>query len=258
VALQPNHDLCASDACKVPPNGAPLPPIDTSSWRVTRRRAVWRAAAGRVADRDSSRRVTALLVDVGGVVIPTLFESVRIEGFPGGPFADDPEWRRVQHGETTERDYWAAVADRRPDIDVPALWQACSYVRSELRHALEALYSRVRLVAFTNDMVHFFGERWPERFPEMRAFDAIVEANKLGINKPEPEAFRAAADTIGEAVGRCLFVDDLEVNLDGARRAGMHARLFDVRDPAGSMNSILGEFGIAPAPGPDRPGVFRA
>lgn len=247
------HELCG--VCRVPLERAPVAPLDSDSWELRRRRAVWRAAAGRVADRESIRRVTVLLLDVGGVVIPTLFESVAIDGFPEGPFAEDPEWRRVQSGETTERDYWAAVAAQRSDLDVPALWRACSYVRDELRQALQTLCSRLRVVAFTNDMTHFFGEGWASRFPEMRSFDAIVEAGKLGINKPAPEAFMAAAASVGERADRCLFIDDLEVNLEGARRAGMHARLFDVRDPARSIERILAEFGVEVDR--ERPKVFR-
>lgn len=253
VDQHPGNERC--DVCRTQQARVPISPLDADGWQLRRRRAVWRAAAGRVADRGSIRRVTVLVLDVGGVVIPTLFESVAIDGFPEGPFADDPAWRRVQRGETTERDYWAAVEAERPDLDVPALWKACSYVRDELRQALQTLCSRLRLVAFTNDMAHFFGEHWTGHFPEMRSFDVIVEAAKLGIDKPAPEAFSAAASAVGERADRCLFIDDLEVNLEGARRAGMHARLFDVRDPGRSIEGILAEFGMDDVV--DRPMVFR-
>lgn len=221
------------------------PSVDPTAWDVRRRRAVRRAAAGRVADRTSLRRVSVLILDVGGVVIPSLFESVSIDGFPTGPLGAEPAWAKVQRGETSERDYWAAVGAARPDLDVPALWQACSRVRAELRGALDALAGRVRVVAFTNDMAHFFGEDWPKRFPEMQAFDAVVEATKLGAHKPDPQAFVAAAAAVGEQPDRCLFVDDLEANLLGARRAGMPTRLFDVRDPVASVAAMLDDLGLA-------------
>jgi putative hydrolase of the HAD superfamily len=239
----------AGAACRIPAARAPLPTVDPSAWDVRRRRAVRRAAATRVADPGSPRRVSVLVLDVGGVVIPSLFESVDLQGFPTGPLGAEPAWSRVQRGETTERAYWDAVAAERPGLDVPALWRACSRVRDELRRALDLLAGAVRLVAFTNDMAHFFGEDGPRRFPEMAAFDAVVEASRLGVHKPDPEAFRAAAAHIGERPDRCLFVDDLQVNLRGAREARMHTRLFDVRDPADSIARVLADLELDPAAG---------
>jgi putative hydrolase of the HAD superfamily len=185
------------------------------------------------------------VLDVGGVVIPSLFETVSIDGFPAGPLAGEVGWRRVQQGQTTERDYWQAVAAERPELDVPALWRACSRVRDELRGALDALAGRVRLVAFTNDMAHFFGTDWAQRFPELAAFDAIVEASRLGVHKPDPAAYVAAAASVGERPASCLFVDDLHANLRGAEAAGMCTRLFDVRDPAASVRAVLEDLGLA-------------
>ena len=261
----------AGASCRLPGPQGPLPTVDPSAWDVRRRRAIRRAAATRVADPASPRRVSVLVLDVGGVVIPSLFESVELAGFPSGPLASEPAWTRVQRGETTERAYWDAVAAERPGLDVAALWRACSRVRDELRRALDVLAGRVRLVAFTNDMAHFFGEDWLNRFPEMGAFDAVVEASRLGVHKPDPEAFRAAAAFIGERPDRCLFVDDLQANLRGAREAKMHTRFFDVRDPAGSVACVLADLDLTaddpPAPGrafrrsgaaPATGGAFRA
>lgn len=247
---------CGSDegsACRLPASRSPLPTVDPAAWEVRRRRALRRAAGTRTADLASPRRISVLLLDVGGVVIPSLFESVSLAGFPAGPLAGEADWAKVQRGETSERDYWAVVAAERSGLDVGGLWRRCSHVRDELRRSLDVLAERVRLVAFTNDMAHFFGERWPERFPEMAAFDAIVEASRLGVHKPDPEAFVAAAASVGERPDRCLFVDDLDANLDGARTAGMHTRLFDVRDPGGSVARVLEDLDLAdpaPAAGP--------
>jgi putative hydrolase of the HAD superfamily len=220
-------------ACRLPAGARPpLPVVRPDAWDVRRRRAV-RRAAGR-----AEGQVAALLLDVGGVVIPSLFESVAVDGFPGGPLEGDRAWDAVQQGRTSEREYWQAVGARRPDLDIDALWRACSYVRHELRAALDAIAARVRLVAFTNDMEHFFGDDWQARFPELRAFDLVLEATRLGAAKPDPEAFRRAAAAVGERPERCLFVDDLAANLRGAQAVGMQTLLFDVRDPAGSVAAL--------------------
>jgi hypothetical protein len=206
--------------------------------------------------RTRSPAVATLVLDVGGVVIPTLFESVTSQGLPSGPFQHpgdpDSEYPLVENGQLAERDYWARLSERRPDLDIGALWRGCSVVRAEVTGLIERLGGRVRLTAFTNDMAHWFGPDWEPRFPIMRSFDTILEAAVLGVFKPDPAAFRAAAAALDEDPARCLFVDDLAVNLTGAAEAGMHTELFDVRDPAGSMDRIAGRLGLPVSGGPRR------
>jgi putative hydrolase of the HAD superfamily len=52
-------------------------------------------------------------------------------------------------------------------------------------------------------------------------FDDIVISGEVGLRKPEPEIFRLAADRLNLRPAECVFVDDLEVNVDGARALGM-------------------------------------
>jgi putative hydrolase of the HAD superfamily len=58
------------------------------------------------------------------------------------------------------------------------------------------------------------------------AFDVIFNSARLGIAKPDPEAFRTVASALGTEPERCLFVDDTVPNVDGARAAGMQAEAF--------------------------------
>ena len=246
-------------ACRVPPPGPPFEPVDPDGWDVRRRRGLRRLAAARSGEprgAGADRFLTTVLLDMGGVVIPTLFETAAAPRFPAGPLAGEPDYRAVEVGEVAERDYWARLAARRPDLDIGALWRSCSYVRGEIRALLGRLAGRVRVAAFTNDMAHWFGDDWPERFTELAAFDAILEARRFGVLKPDPEAFRRAAEALGEPPGRCLFVDDLAANLDGAAAAGMHAELFDVLDPGGSVGRLLARLDPGDAP-PGASRVFR-
>jgi putative hydrolase of the HAD superfamily len=57
-------------------------------------------------------------------------------------------------------------------------------------------------------------------------FDAVIGSADIGRCKPDPEAFAAAADRLGVAPERCLMVDDLAENVEGARAAGMQAVRF--------------------------------
>jgi FMN phosphatase YigB (HAD superfamily) len=237
------HGPALTGVCAARPPEPPGPAPDPV--RAGRRRALRRTRAP----------IGTVLLDMGGVVIPTLFESTRVPGFPAGPTGPDAEYRAVESGVEQEREYWARLARRRPDLDIGALWRDCSYVRAEVVGLLARLAGRVRIVAFTNDMAHWFGPDWPARFPAVNRFDAVLEAAKLGVLKPDPGAFTAAAAALGEDPRRCLFVDDLAANLDGARAVGMSAQLFDVTDPAGSATRVLDALGL-PAAEPGRRRVW--
>ncbi len=49
---------------------------------------------------------------------------------------------------------------------------------------------------------------------------------EIGLLKPHPDCYRLAARNTGAPVERCLFVDDLEPNVEGALAVGMQALRF--------------------------------
>jgi putative hydrolase of the HAD superfamily len=65
-------------------------------------------------------------------------------------------------------------------------------------------------------------------------FDAVVVSSEVGCAKPDQRIFRTAAERLGVAPGRCLFVGDREdVDAAGARDAGMHGVWLDRRGLTG-------------------------
>lgn len=57
-------------------------------------------------------------------------------------------------------------------------------------------------------------------------FDVVFNSARLGLAKPDTEAFKAVAVVLEVALERCLFVDDTIPNVEGARAAGMQAEPF--------------------------------
>jgi FMN phosphatase YigB (HAD superfamily) len=235
--------------CRVQPAGPAVEMPDPLSWRVRQRRALWRRAA------LAGHGPTTVLLDIGGVIVPSLFESVAVPGFPRGPLAGEPEYREVEQGRRSERAYWADVAQRHPDLDLGELWRACTGLRPTMMAAVATMLSRLRVVAFTNDMAYWFGPDWlGGRFPELRALDEVLEAKDFGVLKPDPRAYRLAAGRIGEQPRHCLFVDDHQANLDGAAAVGMDTFLFDVAAPGPSVSALLARLGL---PESSPPRIFR-
>lgn len=74
-------------------------------------------------------------------------------------------------------------------------------------------------------------------------FDVIFNSARLGVAKPDPEAFRTVARLLDLPVARCLFVDDMTANVEGARAAGMHAEQFE---SVAGLRSRLRQAGLVP------------
>lgn len=77
-----------------------------------------------------------------------------------------------------------------------------------------------KLVLLSNTDVLRFGHI-RARYPEMFIFDDYVLSFELGLVKPDPAIYLEAARRAGCLPGECVFIDDMAVNVEGARRVGM-------------------------------------
>lgn len=57
-------------------------------------------------------------------------------------------------------------------------------------------------------------------------FEGAVVSAEIGMMKPNPAIFRHAVQTFEVAATETVFLDDYQVNIEGARSIGMEARLF--------------------------------
>jgi len=95
-------------------------------------------------------------------------------------------------------------------------------------HAIvEALDARsVPLFAITN----FSADFWPPFFEKERAFLGrfrdIVVSGEVRMLKPDPAIYYLALDRFRLRPADALFVDDREINVEGALAVGMKAHLF--------------------------------
>ena len=55
----------------------------------------------------------------------------------------------------------------------------------------------------------------------MELFDDVIESSVEGIRKPNPEIYRLACQRISVEPEKCLFIDDLGINLKPAKELGM-------------------------------------
>jgi len=212
----------------------------------------------------------ALILDFGGVITRTLFEThdlteAALGLAPGtltwrGPFAPETDdlWRAMQADEITERGYWT-----RRTAEVGALvgedWTEMSQfvraargadpeavIRPEFRETVARVKAAgMKLAILSNELDLFYGADFRDKLPFLADFDVIVDATYTGILKPDPRAYRACLDALGLAAGDCVFVDDQARNVEGARAVGLPTVHFDVARPAASYSQALDLLGLS-------------
>jgi putative hydrolase of the HAD superfamily len=218
----------------------------------------------------SALGMKALVLDFGGVISKTLFETHDLSeqslGLPAGtltwkgPFdpEGDPLWLSMQRDEITERDYWH-TRTREVGHLVGEDWQDMqsfvqrgrgadpdAVIRPEARQAIEAVHAAgYQLAILSNELDLFYGADFRGKLPLLKHFELVVDATHTGILKPDPRAYRMIEDALGVPLSACVFVDDQLRNVLGAQRVGMQTIHFDVTNPTKSYNEALAHFGLA-------------
>lgn len=82
-----------------------------------------------------------------------------------------------------------------------------------------------RIACYSNtNIVH-----WQHMRARYRLFDHVDRAfasHEIGFAKPDRRGFDSVAAALGAAPARCLLIDDLQINVEGARQAGWQAVRF--------------------------------
>ena len=98
---------------------------------------------------------------------------------------------------------------------------------------------------------------WRSMLPVDEIFELVVDSAFVGMRKPDPEIYELTLERLGDGVTRradCLFVDDIEVNVEAARDAG-HAR-GPLRNPTSRRSPRSAP--SSPFEPPQRPVTVRA
>jgi glucose-1-phosphatase len=128
------------------------------------------------------------------------------------------------------RDDYAAFASAWNDVFTPMLG---------IELLLDRLQGRYPLVVLSNtNAIH--AEHLRAELPLLARFDALIFSCEIGAVKPEPVAYAAAVAATGVAASACLFLDDSETNVAGARAAGLQAIHFSDVPAAEAQLRALG------------------
>ena len=202
--------------------------------------------------------IRGLVFDFGGVIVDMRWDVARqIEeeyGFERATLVrslyDNDQWRAVETGKG-DIETWRQAAHRKLEEiagrELPPLheqWrQSWGPIRENLAlvRALRPPYKVSILSNADNSLV----ERLKDGMNIHHWFDDVISSADVGMAKPDHAIYRLAAERLKLPIEECIFIDDSERNVVGAREAGMTAIHFRVDKD--QLADQLAEHGIRPA-----------
>jgi glucose-1-phosphatase len=179
----------------------------------------------------------ALLFDLGGVVIDIDFrrafarwaETTRCdEALLRERFSRDEAFKLHETGRLTDEAYFESLrASLGIDISNKQFldgWNAIFVGEMPgISGSLAKVATSIPLYAFTNTNPahHLYWSRHLGNF--VSHFREIFVSYKIGLRKPDSEAFQFVVEAIGVPAERILFFDDVLANVEGARACGLQA-----------------------------------
>jgi putative hydrolase of the HAD superfamily len=185
--------------------------------------------------------VEAVIFDFGGVMTSSPFEAfARFERERGLPADIIRRTNAANHLENA----WAKFERAEVDIDTfDELFAAESRalgaevrgreilpllagdLRPEMVEALQRIKARFRTGCITNNLpanaIGSHSGRTLYVAEVMVLFDHVIESAKIGLRKPDPRIYAMMLQALGVEPQRCVYLDDLGVNLKPARDLGM-------------------------------------
>ncbi|MDH6256801.1 HAD-IA family hydrolase [Bradyrhizobium sp. BR13661] len=185
--------------------------------------------------------IEAVIFDFGGVLTSSPFEAfARYETERGLPTDIIRRTNAANHLENA----WAKFERAEVDIDTfDKLFAAESLalgaevrgrdvlpllqgdLRPEMVDALKRIKAKFKTGCITNNLpANAIGSMTGRSLyvaEVMVLFDHVIESAKIGLRKPDPRIYQLMVETLKVDPGKCVYLDDLGVNLKPAREMGM-------------------------------------
>jgi epoxide hydrolase-like predicted phosphatase len=183
--------------------------------------------------------IRAVFFDIGGVLVRTVDPEPRRQwerrlGLEPGQLArtifENPVALRSTVGEATENDVWREVG-RRLRLSAPELMElredffAGDRWDEDLLAFIRKLRSRIRTGVISNWWLGL--QQSTSRWINPETFDVTVFSGMEKCRKPEAAIYRLALSRLRLGPEESMFFDDFQENVDGAKRVGMQAVLFE-------------------------------
>lgn len=199
--------------------------------------------------------IEAIVSDFGGVLTTPLLQSFMAfqdqtgittealgEGMQAAAKANGGEnpLFQMERGEITEAAFLEQLTDslepllgHRPEMHLfkEIYFEALDPNPPMIELMRELKAEGFQMAMLTNN-VREWEPLWRSMLPVDEIFETVVDSGFVGCRKPESRIYELTLERIGRDPEACLFVDDVLVNCEGARKAGLHAVHFQDNEQA--------------------------
>ncbi len=145
-------------------------------------------------------------------------------------------WNALDSGSLSHDEAKAAILKRIPErlhpctCDIFDNWYKNLPLISGMAEILDALKSQGKKLYLLSNISCYFAENY-ESVPKLkdifRKFDGIVFSAPIKMAKPQSEIFEHLLCSFNLRAEDCIFIDDSDQNIEGAKALGISGYLFD-------------------------------
>ena len=155
-------------------------------------------------------------------------------------------WDKLDNGSITDEEVKAEISKRVPSqyrdaaLKVYDNWYYNNPVINGTAELIKELKKDGANLYLLSNISIGFAENWhkiPEVSKILSLFDGLVFSGPIGMNKPNRNIFEHLLSKYSLQAEDCVFIDDSEKNINGAKAAGINAILF-TGDPEKIRNEL--------------------
>lgn len=181
-----------------------------------------------------------IVFDVGDVLVDFCYKNyMRNLGFPEDVvelFTENMimsnHWNELDMGMINDSTAKEIFKKEIPghDEEIERFWDNIEYIVEEYDYAEELIrsikYAGYKVYILSNYPVELSNMHWP-KFRFLKYADGKIISGFEKVAKPDIRIYKLLEERYGLKLEECLFVDDRQINIDGAKSAGMKAVLFE-------------------------------
>jgi len=136
----------------------------------------------------------------------------------------------LETGRLSEAEFFRRLCARHEEAGGPHLdpERARALIFAERAEASAAMVDTVRQLrsagyrtALLTNNAREWEPMWRNLIPVDELFDVVVDSSVVGLRKPDPAIYELTCSRLGLRPDECIFVDDLQCNVDAAAALGM-------------------------------------
>ena len=199
--------------------------------------------------------IRAVLFDFAGVLTSSPWAALAAAGGGDlelviGSYEEDTDhpWHQVERGEMKIVDWMTAVKElgeaKGVEVDFSPLAALLGdmTVHDPIVDHVRALRDQGYKLALVTNNVREGSAAWRSMVPVDELFDVVIDSSEVGMRKPNPAIYQHALEALGGIPPEeAVFLDDSPGNVEGAKRAGLHAILVETPEQAiKDLTAVLG------------------